>query len=64
MLASPLQVTAEMFWEPVQSPEAVAQAEVFQHFYGMYDAATPVVKRHIEDLHKQRGVAMAPFRLE
>ncbi len=55
---------AEMFWEPVQSPDTVAEASVFQHFYGMYDAATPAVKKHIEDLHKQHGVAMSKIRLE
>lgn len=55
---------AEMFWEVAQSPDTVAQASVFEHFYGMYDAGTPAIKKHIEDLHKQHGVAMSHYRLE
>lgn len=55
---------AEMLWEPVQSSNTVAEASVFQHFYGLYDAGKPAVKKHIEDLHKQHGVAMAKIRLE
>ena len=55
---------AEMLWEPVQSRDTIAEAEVYQHFYGMYDAATPAVKKHIENLHKQHGVTTAHFALE
>lgn len=55
---------AEMFWEATQSPNDVAEASVFQHFYAMYDAGTPALRKHIEDLHKQRGVAMSNIRLE
>lgn len=55
---------AEMLWEPVQSSDTVAEAAVLRHFYAMYDAGTPAVKKHIEDLHKQHGVAMAKIRIE
>ena len=55
---------AEMFWEPVQSPDTVAEAAVLQHFSGMYDAGTPAIKKHIKNLHQQHGVAMFPYGLE
>ncbi len=55
---------AEMFWNPAQSPDALAEASIFQHFYGMYDAGTPEIKQHIEDLHQQHGVVIPRFRLE
>lgn len=55
---------AEMLWASAQPSNVVAEASITQHFDRMYDAATPAVKRHIEDLYKQYGVPMSRFRIE
>ena len=56
-------ILAQMVWEPAQQGLILDEAAASQHLYEIYDTGDSVMKRHIEDLHKQRGAEMSHFRV-
>ncbi len=57
-------ILAKIIWEPAQPHEVLAGAAPAQYLYEMYDTGDSVLKKHIEDLHKQHGAEMSHFRIE
>jgi len=55
---------AEIIWNPAQPSSVIEEALPAEHLYEMYDAGDPALRKHIEDLHKQHGVAMSKYRME
>lgn len=57
-------ILSEMVWSPAQPSSALDEASPAQHLYEMYDTGDPALRKHIEELHKQHGAAMSPYRIE
>lgn len=57
-------ILAEMIWEPAQPRDVLNQALPGRDLMDVYDTGDAALRTHIEELHKQRGVGMAHYRLQ
>lgn len=55
---------AEVAWNPLQPTSSLDEAMPGVHLDEMYDAGTPVLKKHIDELYKQHGIARQKYQLQ
>ena len=56
-------ILAEMIWEPVQPRDVLNQASPGRDLDDVYETGDAALRKHIEELHKQRGVGMSQFHI-
>lgn len=56
-------ILAEMIWEPAQPRDVLNQALPGRDLDDVYETGDAVLRKHIEELHKQRGVGMSQYHI-